>query len=297
MGGTIMADDDGSTVRFEVALVAAQVPAHEPAAEATDVDAELLQRLRAIAPKRILLVEDASNNRFFVTAFLRGLPHEVVEAVDGEEAIEMYEADGPFDLILMDMQMPTLDGYTATEVIRGLEQAGFAGRTPIVALTGDTTPADRARAFEVGCDEHLPKPVLRTTLLDTVARHLTAGEVSGSSSDEPRSKPAAGPPPAEKLARAQAEAADELAALKPTFLRDGRARLLELMTASSASDFEAVARIGREVSAQGDERGFRALCAIGADIEAAALRGDGAGVREAVGRLALGLRSLQRFDY
>jgi CheY-like chemotaxis protein len=81
--------------------------------------------------------------------------------------IELGES---FDLILMDMQMPVLDGMAATRAIRAWERKTGAARTPIVAVTAYAMPEDRVRVFAAGCDEHLVKPVLRATLLRLVDR-------------------------------------------------------------------------------------------------------------------------------
>lgn len=114
---------------------------------------------------RILLVEDGVDNQKLLNLLLTKAGAEVVIASDGLEgadaALKAKASDTPFDLVLMDMQMPVLDGYGAT---RKLREAGFT--TPVVALTAYATSEDRAKCFDAGCDDFLTKPIARKDLID-----------------------------------------------------------------------------------------------------------------------------------
>ncbi len=115
---------------------------------------------------RILFAEGGSANQQLIALLLiqAGVQVEVVE--NGAVAVEVaLVADKPYDVILMDMQMPLMDGYEATNQLR---QAGYKG--PIVALTAHATSEDEQKCFEAGCDAYLAKPIDRATLLETVAR-------------------------------------------------------------------------------------------------------------------------------
>jgi CheY-like chemotaxis protein len=98
---------------------------------------------------------------------LEALGATVTAANDGADAVERALAGDAFDLILMDMQMPVLDGYDATAALR---RAGYAG--PIVALTAHAMADDRARCLRVGCDDYLTKPIDRGALAAVVHRYL-----------------------------------------------------------------------------------------------------------------------------
>ncbi len=112
-------------------------------------------------PARVLLVEDNAVNRRIVARLLTRIGHEVIEARDGKEAVARAIADGP-SVILMDIQMPKMDGLEATRRIR--ERSGVASEVPILALTANATPGERVRAFDSGMDAFLVKPIQIDTL-------------------------------------------------------------------------------------------------------------------------------------
>jgi CheY-like chemotaxis protein len=118
-------------------------------------------------PLRILIVDDSHDNRALIEAYLKKTPYLLIEAEDGQQAIDKFIA-GRFDLVLMDIQMPNVDGYEATERIRGWERENGRHRTPVVALTASALDdaADRTRA--AGCDAHVTKPVKKSTLLHAI---------------------------------------------------------------------------------------------------------------------------------
>jgi CheY-like chemotaxis protein len=117
---------------------------------------------------RILLAEDGIDNQRLIGLVLRRAGAEVTVAEDGQTAVECalaaQQAGSPFDVILMDMQMPVMDGYDAT---RSLRDAGYTGR--IVALTAHAMTEDRQRCLDAGCDEYLSKPIDRDRLLAAMA--------------------------------------------------------------------------------------------------------------------------------
>ncbi len=119
---------------------------------------------------RVLLVEDNPVNLLVARTLLTELGADVGVAHNGIEALELLHAE-PWHLVLMDCQMPEMDGYEATRRWRAHEQArGAATRLPIVAVTANALPADRARSFDAGMDDHLAKPYRTADLKDLLAR-------------------------------------------------------------------------------------------------------------------------------
>ena len=117
---------------------------------------------------RILLVEDSSDNRQLMLAYLKKTPYQVDIAENGLIAVEKFTAD-PYDLVLMDMQMPVMDGYTATRRIREWEQNQSADPALIIALTAYALKDDEQKSLDVGCDLHLTKPIKKAQLLETIS--------------------------------------------------------------------------------------------------------------------------------
>jgi signal transduction histidine kinase/ActR/RegA family two-component response regulator len=124
---------------------------------------------------RVLLAEDGRDNQLLITHYLRKAGAEVEVADDGAEALRLgldaLESSEPYDLILMDMHMPELDGY---EVTGRLRAAGWKG--PIVALTANAMPGDRQKCLDAGCDEYFTKPVNRTKLIDLCVQMTAQNE-------------------------------------------------------------------------------------------------------------------------
>ena len=127
-----------------------------------------------IDPKlRVLLVEDNRFNQMLALGILENDGHEVSVAGNGREGLELLET-GCFDVVLMDVQMPEMDGFEATRVIRGREQ-GTEEHIPIVGLTAHSKPGDEERCLEAGMDAYVPKPIKRDLLFPTLVR-LTTGD-------------------------------------------------------------------------------------------------------------------------
>jgi CheY-like chemotaxis protein len=124
----------------------------------------------------MLLVEDNAANLRVTKALLEILGCEVVPALNGVEAVAAYRA-GTFDLVLMDCQMPEMDGYDATRLIRQLE-ATEGRRTPIVALTAHAMAGSRETSLAAGMDDQLTKPLTMAALTAKLTEWLAKGRVS-----------------------------------------------------------------------------------------------------------------------
>lgn len=127
---------------------------------------------------RVLLAEDGPDNQRLVSHLLRKACATVEVVGNGklalDAALEARERGEPFNLILMDMQMPFMDGYTAT---RALRDAGYAG--PVIAFTAHAMKGEQDRCLAAGCDAYLSKPISREKLITEVAHHLRRADELG----------------------------------------------------------------------------------------------------------------------
>jgi CheY-like chemotaxis protein len=123
----------------------------------------------ATMPLRVLLAEDNPVNQRLAVAILNKRGHTVVVAADGRQAVEAYERER-FDVILMDVQMPELNGFEATARIRAQERT-TGERMPIIALTAHAMTGDRERCLASGMDDYLAKPLSAAGLIEAVERH------------------------------------------------------------------------------------------------------------------------------
>ncbi|MDR3620583.1 MAG: response regulator [Paludisphaera borealis] len=184
---------------------------------------------------RVLLVEDNPVNQKVASAMLEQLGHRVTIADDGRAGVEAYLA-GSFDLVLMDIQMPEMDGFEALASIRDVDD-GRGGRTPVVALTAHSMPRDQERCLEAGFDGYLSKPIRRDEL-EALATSLGGMNMKGG-------RPAAPPKPAFDLAFALAQAggdASVLAQLADLFRIHAPTQLGAVRDALRVGDATAVAR-------------------------------------------------------
>ena len=118
--------------------------------------------------KKILIVEDVETNMLFFKAALMKTGSTLIWASDGFEAITLCQNDPGIDLVLMDLRMPKLDGFKATEAIKS-----FRPDLPVIAQTTYTEDLDTDRLFLAGCDAYLPKPIRLEDLLNTIGKLLS----------------------------------------------------------------------------------------------------------------------------
>ncbi len=121
---------------------------------------------------RVLLVEDHVVNQRVAARMLEGMGHVVVVAEDGKKGVAAYSLE-PFDVVLMDVQMPEMDGYEATAMIRSMEKSSGI-HVPIIALTAHAMAGDSDRCIAAGCDGYLSKPVRAEQLRDAINTHVGA---------------------------------------------------------------------------------------------------------------------------
>jgi CheY-like chemotaxis protein len=120
----------------------------------------------------ILLVDDSAENRNLIKIFLKNTNYKITEAENGEIAVDKAKTKD-FDIILMDMQMPILDGYSAIKQIRAWEKLNHMAKTPIVALTAYALIEEQQKSLSAGSDRHMIKPIKKAELFRIVEDFLT----------------------------------------------------------------------------------------------------------------------------
>ncbi len=152
-----------------VQLLTGQDPMDAPAA-ARDAAADSREEGEKAPRLRILLVEDNTTNQLVAKGLLRKLGQSCDVAVNGLEALAAVRSL-PYDLILMDMQMPEMDGLEATRAIRNMDEDSLNYGVPIVAMTANAMQGDRERCLEAGMDDYISKPIARASLARVIEHH------------------------------------------------------------------------------------------------------------------------------
>jgi signal transduction histidine kinase/HPt (histidine-containing phosphotransfer) domain-containing protein len=273
LGGNIAVDSElgrGSTFTLELHVGALDgVPMLEDLSEACSSSSNTTQRRPAIKSKlsgRVLLAEDGADNQVLVSTILRRAGADVAIVDNGVRAVEAALAalaEGhPFGLILMDMQMPELDGYGATATLRG---RGYHG--PIVALTAHAMSWDRDRCIAAGCTDYLTKPIQRALLLSTVSHYL----------DQPTAPP---PEPTDGPLTSDMADDEDMAELVEQFVATVPERIGALRAASVTGDRVCLARLAHQLKGAAGGYGFPRISESAAALEAACRTDDPARIAE-----------------
>lgn len=171
LGGNVVLESSalnrGSTFTFTFQDRPEKRVSDTPRSLAASSPAQTASAKTSLRGTKVLIVDDSLDNQQIISTFLTKAGVIVTAAANGVEGSDKALA-GDYDLILMDIQMPIMDGYTATRLLR---ERGY--KKPIIALTAHAMNEDRKRALEIGCTDHLPKPIVRETLIETVARYAT----------------------------------------------------------------------------------------------------------------------------
>jgi PAS domain S-box-containing protein len=159
----------------KVEEVTAASPVPEAAGESSHHNGTATANSEATRSLHVLLADDSPDNRMLIRAYLKKTPYSLDEAENGQLAYERF-IEKKYDLVLMDIQMPVLDGYTAVRMMRDWEKDHALRRTPIIALTASALDDAVRRAKDAGCDLHVSKPVKKATLLEAIANSIESAE-------------------------------------------------------------------------------------------------------------------------
>jgi CheY-like chemotaxis protein/HPt (histidine-containing phosphotransfer) domain-containing protein len=280
MGGRIWAESkvgEGSVFAF-AAPFEIWAAANRPTAAPVGADSE--QPLRAL---RILLAEDSPDNCTITMAYLEDTPYRVEIAETGAIACEKFTA-GSHDLVLMDRQMPVMDGLTATRTIRAWERANDRSPTPIIALTASALKGDREMCLAAGCTAFLTKPIKQEVLLQAIKEHSMVAPLS--SKEESRRKNTVPLPVNHKLA-------DRI----PAYLQNCKQNVIAMLDALDRVDFETVTTLGHNMRGSGSAFGFQAITDIGGALQQAAESADTDTARKLVGELSSYLQSVESISH
>lgn len=228
-------------------------------------------------PLRILLAEDSPDNCLLIRAYLKDTPHRLDTAENGEVAVAKFTS-GHYDVVLMDVQMPVMDGYTAVGKIRRWERGHNQGPTPIIALTASALEQGIRDSLNAGCTAHLSKPVKKKTLLDALDNVAMAN-----------------PPASGKTGthRVVIEIDPDLKELLPGFLARKREDLNVIRAALERRDYSALATMGHRIKGEGGGFGFEDLSVMGKALEQASIGRDAQAVRKQVQALSDYLNRVQ----
>ena len=219
-------------------------------------------RPNALAGLRVLLAEDGPDNQLLIKTLLARAGAQVEIAENGRLAVEKARAAGPggFDVVLMDMQMPEMDGY---EAVGALRESGYGG--PIVALTAHSMAGDRDKCVEAGCDDYLTKPVDPGRLIDVAAKWASG----------------------KKEAIASEFANDpELASILDSFVEALPEKVAAMRLALGGGQHDELRRLAHQLKGAGGGYGYPSLTEAARALEAAADARDVEGAGLALGRLA-----------
>ncbi len=292
MGGDVVLSRTapGQGSRFELSLpLRGAEDAEEICELSSAISATIQGRVPddALAGRRILLAEDGEDNQRLLSIILEAAGAEVRVAENGRIALDILSATTPagsgFDLLLTDMQMPEMDGYTLASHLRAI-----GSDIPIVALTAHAMAEDRQRCLEAGCDDYASKPIERLSLIETCARRARVRE--GGVASEPASAASASSAALSALSalsvlRSEHESNPLLGRLVATFAVALPDRVGAIVDALARGDETEGARLLHQLKGSAGSYGYPDISATVAVLETAAKSGDASAGERSVRRL------------
>ncbi|MCD4708902.1 MAG: PAS domain S-box protein [Candidatus Sabulitectum sp.] len=254
----------------------------------------------------VLLAEDSPDNRFLIIKYAEAFPWEITIAENGQEALDLY-LQKKFDLILMDMQMPVMDGYEATRSIRAHESISMGGHTPIVALTAHALREEVKRCLDAGCDVHISKPVRKKNLVKQLDELL---KIMGPREGFPELATDVQEGRIEKIEPPEdtAESPDnyprgpiacvpnDLEPLISGYLKNRRGDVVNIRQHVHDGDYAEAQRLAHSMKGSGGGYGFDKITQLGAAMEIAAKSQDGVNILSGIDELEIYLDTV-RIEY
>lgn len=224
---------------------------------------------------RILLADDSEDNVFLIQEYLKNSGCSIDVAENGAVAVQKFRM-GHYDLILMDLQMPVMDGYAATQAIRAWEREHKTKPVPVLALSAYALKSEIDKSRQAGCTAYLTKPIRRNTLLDALEKYSNTGPENRAQPSEP----------------IQDRFDERLRAIVPGYLKARRKDIPAMLAALDGGDYEQIRLIGHKMRGSGTGYGFPEITAVGQRLELAAERREEIDVRKHIAELSNYLDSL-----
>lgn len=206
---------------------------------------------------RILIVDDMKESRLLLEQYLKEAACDFIAAKNGIEAIASFKKESLISMILMDMEMPVMDGYTAARTISSMMGENTI---PIIAMTAHEGEQEVSRCIKAGCTGYLSKPVSREALSQVLAKHLHRSAVCSTKNNQNSS-----------VEPVVAHIDPDIVVLVPGFLSNRKRDTEQIMRLLAGGDFEAIRIIGHSMAGSGGGYGFPEIGRLGKAIEAAAL--------------------------
>jgi signal transduction histidine kinase/CheY-like chemotaxis protein/HPt (histidine-containing phosphotransfer) domain-containing protein len=279
MGGKMWVESNinhGSTFHFTVPLKIYDVPEAE---RLTDVEARL--RITPVHRRalRILFAEDHEANRLIIKSFLKDTPYRIDVAENGEIAINKFRSSR-YDLVLMDMEMPVMDGYGSTREIRSWEREAGIAPTPILALTASAFEEDIRKCLDAGCTDHLAKPMSKTQLLekiDGLTQTTAEAEVTERVHEQ----------------KVTIRGNNQLKDLIPGFLQDTSSVYKGMKECLAKNDYQNIRTMAHRMRGAGGSFGFQQISDIGENLERAAENRDRDRIQDCLRELSVYLERVE----